>query len=196
VFFDDDYKQLKSSKMRKVYSAVLHLKNKDAQKIYLLGGKVLNCLRENQATYPEPDPSLVLMETELIKLDLAIKAKDGTKQKNQVIADQAAVVYDSNNEPITKDIPGKVYIRRIEDGSTVCSAKIYVEKLENADRYKVETTTSIEDPESWKTVLDPASLFNIEISGLPRGKDVYIRVTGGNSHGWGIPSDYIVFIPR
>jgi len=40
-----------------------------------------------------------------------------------------------------------------------CSAKIYAEKTDDADRYKVEVTTTPTDSESWKTVLDPASLY-------------------------------------
>jgi hypothetical protein len=87
-------------------------------------------------------------------------------------------------------------IKRIEDGTVSCSAKIYVAALADADRYKVEITTTPADPASWKTVLDYGVLNKMEIRDLIRGQEIFIRVSGGNSLGWGIPSEQTAFIPR
>lgn len=104
--------------------------------------------------------------------------------------------FDSNNEPVSHGIPGKAVIKRIEDGTSACSAKIYAEKLEEADRCKVEVSTTPSDSASWVTVLDPASLYHLEIENLERGQEIFIRLVGGNTHDWGISSNYSSFIPR
>ena len=208
--------------MKKQFEAVLHLRSKDPQSVYQLGGKVYTNMNTNQSTFTNPDPTMPELSTQLGKLDSALKAKDGTDLKNQVIKDQTDIVYallknqaayvtkiskgdkaiillsgfDCDVEPEFHAIPGKVVIKRVEDGSGICSVKIYIEPLVDADRYKVEITTTPADPSSWKSVLDPASLFKLEISGLARGQEIFIRVTGGNRHGWGIPSECVAFIPR
>lgn len=206
----------------KTNMAVLHLKNKDPQKVYNLAGKVSTNMVANKLVFPNPDPTMEAFGVEITKLDACIKAKDGSKQKNQALADQAEVVhgmlkseiiyvnkvaggdktiillsgFDCNEDSTVKDIPGKVLIKRIEDGSVSCSAKIYIEALADADRYKVETATALTEVTDWKTVLDFGALNKLEIRNLIRGREIYIRVTGGNTHGWGMPSEPVVFIPR
>jgi len=206
----------------KTNMAVLHLKNKDPQKVYNLAGKVSTNMVTNKLVFPNPDPTMEAFGVEITKLDACIKSKDGSKQKNQALADQAEVVhgmlkseiiyvnkvadgdkaiillsgFDCNEEATTKDIPGKVLIKRIEDGSVSCSAKIYIEALADADRYKVETATALTEVTDWKTVLDFGALNKLEIRNLIRRREIYIRVTGGNTHGWGMPSEPVVFIPR
>lgn len=203
-------------------TAVLHLKSKDPQKVYNLGGKVNTNMEANKAVFTSPDPTMEKLAAEILKLDTAIKAKDGSKVKAQAIIDQTDVVYnmlksliiyvnkvadgdiavillsgfDCNSEPVQHDIPGKALIKRIEDGSVSCSAKIYVETLYDADRYKVETTTTQDDAESWKTALDFGGLNKLEIRDLTAAQKIYIRVSGGNTHGWGSPSEPFAFIPR
>jgi len=205
--------------MRK-FKAVLHLKSKEPLKVYQLGGRVLTNMSMKPDIFTTPDPTLVVLTTALTKLDSLIKSKDGSKQINQTIDDQTELVYellkdyiiyvnkiakgdktvivlsgfDCNEEPVSRDIPGKALIKRVEDGSTACSAKIYAEALEYADRYKVEVATSIDGP--WTTMLDFGSLNKLEIRDLIRGQTIYIRISGGNNYGWGIPSEPVVFIPR
>ena len=206
----------------KTNMAVLHLKNKDPQKVYNLAGKVSTNMVANKLVFPNPDPTMEAFGVEITKLDACIKAKDGSKQKNQALADQAEVVhgmlkseiiyvnkvadgdktiillsgFDCNEDSTVKDIPGKVLIKRIEDGSVSCSAKIYIEALADADRYKIETATALTEVTDWKTVLDFGALNKLEIRNLIRGREIYIRVTGGNTHGWGMPSEPVVFITR
>lgn len=206
----------------KTNTAVLHLKSRDPQKIYNLGGKVYTSMFANQLIFRSPDPTIEGFGTEVTKLDAAIKAKDGSKIKTQLIIDQTDVVYgmlksllvsvnkvaagdmaiillsgfDCNNEPMQHDIPAKAVIKRIEDGSLACSAKIYMDALPNADRYKVETTTTPDDAESWETQIDFGGLKKLEIRDLVAAQKIYIRVSGGNTHGWGAPSEPMAFIPR
>lgn len=206
----------------KSFTAVLHLKSKDPLKVYQLSGKVLTNTTANATIFTDPDPKMTDFATEVTKLDTLIKSKDGSKQKNQAIEDQTNIVYgmlkslsiytnkvangdktiillsgfDCNNEPANREIPGKGLIKRIEDGSVACSAKIYVESLADADRYKVEISNNIADSNNWKTILDFGSLNRLEIRDLVRGQEIYIRVSGGNTWGWGVPSEPIVFIPR
>jgi hypothetical protein len=206
----------------KTNTAVLHLKNKDPQKVYNLGGRVCTSMETAKSTFPTPDPTLEAFKIELTNLDTCIKAKDGSKIKAQAIIDQADVVYsmlksiiiyvnkvangdiaiilqsgfDCNNEPVQHGIPAKAVIKRLEDGSVPCSIKIYMDALAEADRYKVETSTTPDDPESWETEIDYGSLKRLEIRDQVSAQKIYIRVSGGNTHGWGTPSEPMAFIPR
>jgi len=206
----------------KTNTAVLHLKARDPQKVYNLGGRVYTSILAAKSTFTTPDPTMEELGVEVTKLDAAIKAKDGSKLKNQAIVDQTDVVFgmlkseiiyvnkvangdmaiillsgfDCNNEPMEHGIPGKALIKRIEDGSVPCSAKIFLDALTDADRYKVEITITPDDAESWKTVIDFGGLNRLEIRDLTTAQKIYIRVSGGNTHGWGVPSEPMVFIPR
>ena len=157
-----------------------------------------------------------------MKLDTYIKAKDGSKIKAQAVIDQTDVVYvmlksliiygnkvangniaiilqsgfDCNNEPVQHGIPAKAVIKRLEDGSVPCSIKIYVDALADADRYKVEITTTPDDPESWETEIYYGRLKRLEIRDQVAAQKIYVRVSGGNTNGWGTPSEPMAFIPR
>jgi len=206
----------------KTNTAVLHLKSKDPQKVYNLSGKVNTSMVAAKSTFTNPDPTMEEFGAEIIKLDTAIKSKDGSKLKNQTILDQTDVVFgqlkslliyvnkvadgdmaiillsgfDCNNEPVQRGIPGKALIKRLEDGSVPCSVKIFMDALPDADRYKVETSSTPDDAESWETEIDFGGLKKLEIRDLAAGQKIYIRVSGGNTHGWGTPSEPMVFIPR
>ena len=206
----------------KTNTAVLHLKSKDPQNVYNLGGRVYTSIFASKAIFSTPDPTMEAFGAEVTKLDTAIKAKDGSKVKAQAVIDQTDVVYgmlkslliyvnkvangdmstillsgfDCNNEPVQHGVPAKAVIKRLEDGSVPCSIKIFMDALTDADRYKVETTTTPDDEESWVTQLDFGSLKKLEIRDLPAAQKIYIRVSGGNTHGWGTPSEPMAFIPR
>ena len=203
-------------------TAVLHLKSKDPQKIYYQGGKVSTGMKASKLIFTNPNPTIEEFDTELSKLDLAILAKDGSKIKAQAVIDQAEVVYnmlkllvfyvnlvadgdmsiilqsgfDCNNEPVQHGVPDKALIKRLEDGSVPCSVKIFMGALAEADRYKVETTVTPDDADSWETALDFGGLNRLEIKDLVSAQKIYIRVSGGNTHGWGSPSEPVAFIPR
>jgi len=204
----------------KEYSAVLHLRSKEPRGIYELGGKVFSCLTNQAALFPNLDPPLATLGTQVETLDTLMKGKDGSKHQNQAIIDQAEVVYkilksyvfyvnkvaqgdkatillsgfDCNNEPTPRQQPGKALIRRIEDGNLSGSVKIYAEALEDADRYKVEVAPS--STGEWRTVLDHGTLNKLELNGMDRGKELWFRINGGNAKGWGDASEPASFIPR
>jgi len=206
----------------KTSTAVLHLKSKDPQKVYNLSGKVNTSMLAGKLVFPTPDPTMEAFGTEVTALGTVLKAKDGSKLKNQAIVDQTDVVYsqlkslliyvnkvadgdlgiilqsgfDSNSEPVQHDIPGKALIKRLEDGSVPCSIKIYMDALVDADRYKVETTVTPDNAESWETEIDFGGLNRLEIKDFVAAQKIYIRVSGGNTHGWGSPSEPVAFIPR
>jgi hypothetical protein len=202
--------------------AVLHLRYKDPRKVYNLAGRVCTNMLDAASVFPNPDPSMKVFVDETAKLGDVLNAKDGSKIKNQAIVDQTDVVFrmlkslanyvnkvaggdkgiiflsgfDCNNERVAHSIPGRALIRRIDDGSVFCSAKIYLDRLYHANRFKVEITTTPDNAETWKIVLDFGGIDKLEVRDLAYGEKIYIRVSGGNTHGWGTPSEPIVFIPR
>jgi hypothetical protein len=176
----------------------------------------------SKSIFPDPNPTLEAFDTEVAKLDTVISAKDGSKIKAQAVIDQTDVVYgmlkllvfyvnvvakedlsiilqsgfDCNSEPVQHDVPAKAVIKRLEDGSVPCSIKIFLDALADADRYKVAITTTPDVEVSWKTVIDYGGLKKPEIRELVALQKIYIRVSGGNTHGWGLPSEPMAFIPR
>ena len=77
----------------KTNTAVLHLKSKDPQSVYNLGGKVYTSMFASKAIFTNSDPTIEDFGAEVTKLDTAIKAKDGSKIKAQAVIDQTGVVY-------------------------------------------------------------------------------------------------------
>ena len=206
----------------KTYTAVLHIRNKEAQSVVSLADRVQTGMSTHKDVFTNPNPTLEEFGTEVTLLHTNITEKDGSKIKNHAVLDQTEVVYgmlklllyytnivangdkaiillsgfDCNDEPISRGVPGKAIIRRIEDGSEANSAKIFVESLDGADRYKLESTISLAEPVVWKTVLDFGTMTTLEDTGLPRRQEINYRVTGGNRHGWGLPSEPMMFFPR
>ena len=202
--------------------AVLHLRTKVPSRVLHLAGKVQLNMTTNVETFPQPDPTMEKLDAELTKLGDILSSKDGRKVINQSIVDQTDVVhallknlciyvntvakgdkmtivlsgFDCSKDAVTRPLPDKAMIKRIEDGRVRCSAKIYIYVLANANRYKVEITTDLNNPAGWRTVHDHGSLNTLEIGDLTYLQETYIRVTGGNTHGWGVPSEPVLFVPR
>lgn len=202
--------------------AVLHLRTKVPSKVFQLAGKVHLNMTTNVEAFPHPDPDMEELDAELTKLGDLLSWKDGGKVINQSIADQTDIVhklltnlcvyvntvargdkmtivlsgFDCSKDPATRPLPEKALIKRVEDGKVRCSAKIYIYVLANANRYKVEITTDLNNPAGWRTVLDHGSLNTLEIGDLTYLQETYFRVTGGNTHGWGVPSEPVLFVPR
>lgn len=202
--------------------AVLHLRTKVPSRVLHLAGKVHLNMTTNVKTFTQPDPTMEKLDVELTKLGNLLSSKDGRKVINQSIVDQTDVVhallkklcvyvntvsrgdkmtivlsgFDCSKDAATRPLPEKAVIKRIEDGKVRCSAKIYIYVLPNANRYKVEITTDLNNPAGWKTVLDHGSLNTLEIGDLTYLQETYFRVTGGNTHGWGVPSEPVLFVPR
>ena len=209
--------------LKRTYEAVLHLRSSDdATGVSQLAGRVYTSLIANSAIYKTPDPAMPAFKIEIDKLDGTIKVRNGDSQKIQACIDQSRVVYDmlkgltayvdkvakgdratillsgfdNNDDAENHGIPDKPVIKRIEDDDTPCSAKIFMDAVLYADRYKVEITYTPADATSWKTILDPVAIGRMKLKSLTRAKDVYIRVVAGNTHGWGTPSEAVMFLPR
>jgi len=209
--------------MKTSYYAVLHLNSsEDALSVLLVGGRVLLSLRTNSAKFPNPDPSLDEFAAALNLLDSNLKLNDGGNNVKFSIADESQTVYDylkdylsyvnkvakgdrtiinlsgfdSNIDAVVHSIPLKTVIKRIVNGSTEHSAKIFVYPVDQADRYKVEVTTTPLDPKSFNLVINSVSRNNLEVPALVRAEETFMRVAAGNTHGWGPFSDFVGFVPQ
>jgi phosphopantetheine adenylyltransferase len=80
--------------MKTYYSAVLHLRNKDYLSVSQLGGRVSINLTANKTVFTDPDPTVEEIDAAVAKLIALINSKNGSKQQNQAIADQAGVVHE------------------------------------------------------------------------------------------------------
>ena len=205
--------------MPRKYNAVMKITAKESQKVNNQGRKVVKKMGDNTAVYATPAPPLSQLTTENGVLTEKITDKDGSEEGNASILAQSQIVFDilkdlvdyanpiaggdkvkvlmsgfpASAEPVTMPIPGKALIKRIENGLAPLSAKLFVESLLNAKFYKVETTLTPLDETSWVIALDPVSLFKMILTDLKADEKFYTRVTGGNIHGWGRPSEPVPF---
>jgi len=209
--------------MKTSFVAVLHIGSlKDTQNIYVLGGRVCTAMQAQQTIFSDPDPSMTEFLKELTALDNLIKSQDGSDKLAQALVKQTEKVYqylknlcfytnkvangdkqiiglsgfDCRLDASLHGIPDKAIIKRIENGSVEHSAKIYIIIPADADRYNVEISLTPNDDKSWKMVLNAVSSINLEITGLTRGQEIWIRVTAGNTHGWAAHSDVVSFVPQ
>jgi len=207
--------------MKKTWIAVLHLKYRNPTNIYQLAGKVYANMSANITMFGNQETTLTELKKQNDELLKRISSNDGTENAQLDIDTQTDTVFDLlkdliytvnkiakgnksiivfsgfdyNDEPAEHAIPDKPIIRKAVDGKTKCSIKLFVEAQINADRYRVETTTTPLDPTSWKEALE-ASRNNLELKDQTYAKEVHLRVLAGNTHGWSIPSDTVVFVPR
>jgi len=209
--------------MKSSFIAVLHIgSSKDSTAVLLLGGRIVAAMTANKTTFPDPDPTMSEFSTQVTQLETYLNSNDGSDKIKEALATQTKLVYsslkslvayankvakgdkaiiilsgfDSDEEATVHDIPDKVILKHIENGSTLYSLKIYVQPQSNADRYMVEITTTPGDPNSWKMVLNSVASNKLEVPGLARGVEVFVRVTAGNTHGWGPHSDVTGFFPQ
>ena len=207
--------------MSRKYNAVMKITAKESQKVNNLGRKVIKKMGDNTTVYGTPSPALSVLSTENGVLTEKLASKDGSTEGNAAIEAQALIVFNilkdlidyanpiasgdkvkvlmsgfsASAEPVTMPIPGKALIKRMEDGLAPLSAKIFVEPLLNAKFYRAETSLTPMDETSWKIALDMVSLFKMLLLDLTPDVKFYTRVTGGNIHGWGRPSEPVPFMP-
>ncbi|MFM2292555.1 MAG: hypothetical protein RIS29_2368 [Bacteroidota bacterium] len=204
------------------YEAVLHLKSKDPLKINQLCTRTTTSIAGQKTIFATPDPALDKVIAENLKLTNLINADDGTKLNREAIQAQANVVlallkqlvfyvnkvadgdkviilssgFDCSNDPVSITTPpGRPVIRKVTDSNSACSLKVYIDAVADADRYKLEIADSLTNP-TWVSYIDYATLSKLEAKDLTRGKEVFVRITAGNSCGWGEPSEPASFIPR
>jgi len=209
--------------MKRLFEAVLKITAKEFSRVYVLAGHVIAQLSANISLFATPVPSVATLTTENNKLDLTIKAKDGSHQKNRACEEQAQVVFnllkteiayvnkiahgdkatillsgfDASSEPSPRDVPAQVVIKKIVDEKAPLSAKVFIEVADRDILYKVETTLTPEDANSWKLVLETGNSKKLIVDkGLVHGTEVYFRVAAINTHGQGLWSDVHSFLVR
>jgi hypothetical protein len=208
--------------MKKKSEAVLHIRTaKEVKKVATLGKRVTTGMGDNPTVFTEPDPNLVTIDAETNALNgLIAEAESGDRATiearnakaetvydllkseiayvNKVANGDRAIIllsgFDANDEAAPVPAPGKVIVRRVDFGPESHSAKVIIEPLADARYYKIETTTTPTDESSYKVAVDNVSSRDLVIRNLTRGQEIWIRVAGGNAHGWGYWSEPIAFI--
>ncbi len=188
------------------------------------GYKVGKGIGNNEITFGVSTNPLI--KDFLIKVDNlkdAIADEDGSEQKLAVSEKNAVIVFDDlklllgfvntspakgvkdllllsnfevNKAPVTHEIPGQLVIKRIDDGAVANTAKVLIETIpatDFVDRYKVETSI---DKVNWTMTCETGNSNKLMITGTARGKEIFVRATGGNTHGFGKPSEPLPFLPR
>ena len=145
------------------------------------------------------DPSTQKLDTVVAKskivYELLIKE---ARYVSNLYTDKATILlsgFGVGKDPVQYGIPSKLVIKKIKDGTDPNTAKALINKIpegEKVDRYKVETSV---DARTWTLKLEIGSSQKLIFTTV-RGVEVSVRVTGGNTHGYGKSSDPIPFLPR
>lgn len=202
--------------------AVLHLRVKEPVKVHYLSEHVLIKMTGSIDLFPDATDALVRMQVECKKLGELICTGEDTKLKREAMRAQTDIVWNLLREllfyvnkaargdkviifssgfecrketALLTDVPAKPVIRRVSDGRSACSVKVYMAAVPYADRYKLEIATDASNP-VWVTCIDFANLNELEAKNQERGRELLVRVIAGNSRGWSDPSDPVSFIPR
>ncbi len=209
--------------MKITYVAVMNLTVDKRGDVRDKGYKVAKGIDKNSATFGAPtDPAIsdFLKDCDILKDDIAAEDSPKTRAKSEA---QAEVVFgglkkylvfvnngpaqgikdllmlsefEINKEKVVHPIPRQMVIKKIVDGISPNSAKITLTKKEaedTMDRYKVETSA---DGATWILVLEVGDSRKLVVPGLKKSVELFYRVTGGNTHGFGKPSEAIAFSPR
>lgn len=210
--------------MKIEYVAVMRVTARQVKKVRDLGDTVIKGLSDNVVLYGTPVPTVVSLTTENATLTKLITVYDLDKstQKRLKMEKQARVVhkmlkqltgyvsgvttdrdeillsgFDADKAPETHTIPkDKLVIKRIEDGLEPNTAKVFIEKIPAGnfiDRYKLETSL---DGAAWILVCETGSSRKLIIPVTKKMVEIFVRVTGGNTHGFSKPSEPVTFIPR
>jgi hypothetical protein len=93
--------------------------------------------------------------------------------------------FPASTEPTPNPAPEAVIIKRIVPGPTANTAKLYVVAQKVANSYIVQTSNTLADANSFKTVLVSTSSRKLIISNTVRGQEIFIRVAANNANGDG-----------
>ncbi len=209
--------------MKKITKAVILCTVKAVVKLNKLALKVKNSMTTNASTFPGTAALVTTLSNDQALFATYIaNAKGNTTVKNQrdeqaaiVLADLQNLLSPVNNvakgntaiialsgfpnsaDPTPQSIPAKIVIKRIVDGPTTLSAKIYIESLKQPRlTYTVRTTTVAgagpNDP-SWRVVLTTTSMKKLIIPNLTHLQEIYVDICAGNAHGTGLFSDPMPF---
>ena len=121
---------------------------------------------------------------------------------NKVAAGDPAIIaqsgFDSSADPTPSSIPNQVMIKRIVNGKTSQTGKIYIDSMGQSRltfhiRISTVANAPINDP-SWTTVMQTTSSRKLIIPNLTRGKEVFVQVNAMNTAGTGLWSESFPFI--
>ena len=209
--------------MKKITKAVILCTVKAYVSLSKLALKVKNALTTNASTFPGTAAQVTTLGTDQALFAIYVAGAKGnttiTNQRNEqalkVMTDLQALLgpvntvakgdtgiialsgFPTSADPTPQSIPSKVVIKRIVDGATTLSAKIYIESLKLRNlTYTVRTTTvagaGVNDP-SWKVVLQTTNSHKLIIPNLTHLQEIYIDVSASNAHGTGLTSDPMTF---
>ncbi|MBP7496800.1 MAG: hypothetical protein KA792_03965 [Bacteroidales bacterium] len=105
--------------------------------------------------------------------------------------------YKVTDEPNPHPLPAQIIIKRIIDGDSPNTAKIYIESVGQHDlNFIVEKTTTPDDETSWKVALCNSSSRELIISNLVYGQEIWFRICAYNKNGQGLWSQPHPFISQ
>jgi hypothetical protein len=214
----------------KIITAVMHCKQKEHSKIIERGIKVRDGLYANIILYPAPPTDAVHFT---MLLDAAITAqgdakgggKPATTARNTATDALFATLenlvlyvnglfkgdkdklsksgFDTSNDPAPNGIPAAPVIKRIENGDTPHSAKIFLAKttsslntLKESVTYILQMAEDASKEENFRTVLQIKNQHKLVVVNLTRGREEFFRIAESNSTGQSDWSETASFIPQ
>ncbi len=195
----------------------------DAPKVFALATRVIQGMTENAALFPTPDPALEELKADTALLEeLMGTASNGDREEkgkrdnqsikvfgkldiergyvNKVAKGDRAVIlssgFDASDDPNPRPIPDKGIIEDVEDGASPHSAKVVIQALGGDVSYHVQVCPAPLSEQGFKSLPPFSNSRKIIIENLERGKEIFIRVAGFNSHGQGEWSEPAAFIPQ
>lgn len=209
--------------MKRATTAVINCKITEFIKLNTLAGRVVEKMTENAVEFPGTSTEVATLNASQELFTTLIATAKGnhviTDQRNeqaklvlsnlQTILTLVNTIAAGNKATITlsgfagsldltpQPIPSQVIIKRIVQGKTELSAKIYIMSLKQRHlTYTVKTTSvkgaAVNDP-SWKEVLRTTSSYKLVLPDLERNQSIYISVRASNTRGEGIYSDPMRF---
>ena len=209
--------------MKKITKAVILCTVKAIISLNKLAIKVKTAMTTNASTFPGTAPLVATLNTDqAVFAGYIANAKGNSTIKNQrdqqavlVLADLQALLapvntvakgnvaiialsgFPNSADPTPQSIPVQVVIKKVVDGATSLSAKIFIVSLKQPRlTYTVRTTTiagaGVNDP-SWKIVLTTTSMRTLIIPNLVHNQEIYIDICASNAHGTGLFSDPMSF---
>ncbi|MBI3501389.1 MAG: fibronectin type III domain-containing protein [Bacteroidetes bacterium] len=111
--------------------------------------------------------------------------------------------FDISSEPAPHGIPDAPVIKKIENGDTPHSAKIFLAKTtspldtqKESVNFIVQMSDDDSADENFKTVLQTKNQHKLVIANLTRGKEEFFRVAKANAKGQSDWSNTVSFIPQ
>jgi hypothetical protein len=210
--------------MKRIAKAVVNCKVTAYVKLNKLAIRVKNNLSKNIADFPGITEALDKLDTDLALYSIQVGMAKGnttiTKQRNSqaviILADLHSLAdlvnaiakgdvviialsgFDNSLDPSPHAIPVKVIIKRIVNGVSNLTAKIFIESMGQRNlTYNVRITTvtnaPIDDP-GWVQVLQTTSSKKLIVPNLIRGQEIFVQINALNAAGTGLWSETMPFI--